>query len=293
MTALIREPKHRKDRVIKGTDSSQGAPWVLRHGDCLDELPLVVAGSIDLVYLDPPFNSGIRRQGRKGLNFDDRFVDANAYRDFLSPRLTQAHRVLRATGSILVHVDWRTSHHVRFMLDEIFGAENFVNQLVWSYGLGGSGPRSFARKHDDILFYGRTNEYWFDVPMVPARSVRLRGKMKKATDVIDIPSINNMAIERTGWPTQKPIALLDLLVKACCPPGGTVLDPTCGSGTTLVAAVQSARRAIGIDASDAALEIARGRLERACESTVKHPTQRVARARRSAERDATHLARSA
>lgn len=280
----------RKEKI----ESAVPATWSLRRGDCLDVLADVETSSIDLVYLDPPFNSGLRRQGRKGLTFDDRFVDVAAYRDFIGPRLVQAHRVLRSTGSILVHVDWRTSHHVRFLLDEIFGAESFVNHLVWSYGLGGSGPRSFARKHDDIFLYGRGPDYWFEVPLVPAKSVRLRGRMKKATDVIDIPSINNMAIERTGWPTQKPIELLKMLVNACCPPAGTVLDPTCGSGTTLVAAIESGRRAIGIDLSDEALGIAQKRLERAClDSDIKHPTQQSSRVRRSQPRGTSPLAQSA
>ncbi|MDA0214398.1 MAG: site-specific DNA-methyltransferase [Planctomycetota bacterium] len=280
----------RKEKI----ESAVPASWSLRRGDCLDVLPTLESASVDLIYLDPPFNSGLRRQGRKGLTFDDRFVDVAAYREFIGPRLIQAHRVLRSTGSILVHVDWRTSHHVRFLLDEIFGAENFVNHLVWAYGLGGSGPRSFARKHDDIFLYGRGPAYWFEPPLVPAKSVRLRGRMKKATDVIDIPSINNMAIERTGWPTQKPIALLNMLVNACCPPNGTVLDITCGSGTTLVAAIQSGRCAMGIDMSDAALAIAQKRLESACLSAVvKHPTQRSARVRRSQTPETSPLAQSA
>ncbi len=276
--------------------------WELRHGDCLDVLPMVGSSSVDLVYLDPPFNSGIRRKGRKGLSFDDRFVDVAAYRAFIAPRLEESHRVLRASGSILVHVDWRTSHHVRLLLDEIFGAENFVNHLIWSYGLGGSGPRSFARKHDDIFLYGRGPNYYFKPPMVPARSVRLRGRMKKATDVLEVASLNNMALERTGYPTQKPIALLNLLVGACCPPGGIVLDPTCGSGTTLVAAVQTGRHAIGIDQSSDALKIARTRLERATaasaiatdlDSKFKSPTRRVARDRQSVREGSSRLAQSA
>jgi DNA modification methylase len=96
--------------------------------------------------------------------------------------------------------------------------------------------------------------------MVPATSVRLKGQLKKMTDVLDVPSINNMAAERTGYPTQKPLELLRILVSACCPPGGLVLDPCCGSGTTLVAAVESGRAAIGIDRSDAAIRTAERRL---------------------------------
>lgn len=260
----IPEPKRRNSLVCSNAELFEKASWIVRHGDCLDVLGTVPTSSIDLVYLDPPFNSGVQRQGRHGLKFDDRFVDVAAYRAFIEPRLRELHRVLAPTGSILVHVDWRTSHHVRILLDEIFGAENFVNHLIWSYGLGGSGPRSFARKHDDIFFYGRSPAYYFQAPLVPARSVRLRGRMKKATDVLEIASLNNMAIERTGYPTQKPIALLNVLVNACSPPGAVVLDPTCGSGTTLVAAIQTGRRAIGIDRSMDALAIARTRLERAC-----------------------------
>ncbi|MSR28466.1 MAG: site-specific DNA-methyltransferase [Phycisphaerales bacterium] len=241
-------------------DGSRLPAWTLRLGDCLAVMAELPSSSIDLVYMDPPFNSGMKRQGRAGLAFDDRFESLQKYREFLAPCLAEARRVLRPTGSILVHVDWRSSHHVRLMLDSAFGEGNFVNHIVWSYGLGGSGPRSFARKHDDILFYGCSDCYWFEPPKVPARSVRLKGRMKKATDVLDIPAINNMALERTGWPTQKPLALLELLVRACCPPGGTVLDPMCGSATTLAAAVKAGRNAVGIDRSPQAIAIARQRL---------------------------------
>ncbi len=147
------------------------------------------------------------------------------------------------------------------LLDDLLGPDRFVNHLVWSYGLGGSSPRRFARKHDDILFYCVDPEaYYFEAPMVPSSSRRMAGRPKKATDVLEIPSLNNMAHERTGYPTQKPLALLDLLVRACCPPGGTVLDPCCGSGTTLVATASSGRRAIGCDLNPDAIEIATARL---------------------------------
>jgi len=236
------------------------------HGDCLDVMRAMPAESFDLVYLDPPFFTGsIRRHEANA--FDDRWDDIESYLAFMRDRLQEIHRLLCGTGSILLHCDWRTSHHLRLELDRIFGASQVVNHLVWQYGLGGSSPRGFARKHDDILFYARGDSWWFEPPQVPARSNRLAGQMKKATDVLDIPAINNMAHERAGWPTQKPLALLDMLVGACCPPQGRVLDPFCGSGTTLVSAVRLGRSATGIDINPDAIRISTTRLQEAMEPT--------------------------
>jgi DNA modification methylase len=229
------------------------------HGDCLTVLAKRPPGWVDLAYLDPPFNTG-RAQKASGGAYDDRWPCMADYIAFLRGRIEAITRALAAHGSILVHCDWRTSHHVRLILDELLGEGAFVNHLVWSYGLGGSSPRRFARKHDDILFYAKGPRYAFTPPRVSATSNRLRGRTKKATDVIDIPAINNMAHERVGYPTQKPLALLELLVGACAPPGGMVLDPFCGSGTTLVAAHRLGRRAVGIDASAKAVAVARRRL---------------------------------
>jgi DNA modification methylase len=231
------------------------------HSDCLDVLCDLPDSAVDLVYLDPPFNTGRIMSAAQG-RFEDRWEDMDAYLAFMRPRLTQLHRILRPTASLLLHCDWRTCHHLRLLLDEIFGEENFINHLIWSYGLGGSSPRRFARKHDDILFYGRTGEYFFAPPMVPATSLRMRGQLKKSSDVLEIPSINNMARERVGYPTQKPLALLRLLIQACCPPGADriVLDPFCGSGTTLVAARDLGRSFIGIDRNPEAVRTAVARL---------------------------------
>jgi DNA modification methylase len=216
--------------------------------------------SIDFVYADPPFNTGGVRSGRAG-SYADRFASCSTYIAWLRERVAATVPAIKPTGLIALHVDWRTCHRVRVMLDELLGDDRFVNHLIWSYGLGGSSPRRFARKHDDILLYCLDPErYWFKPPMVPATSQRLRGRMKKATDVLDIPSINNMAAERVGYPTQKPIALLELLVGACCPPGGTVLDPCCGSGTALVAAARLGRRWRGCDDNPEAVRIAHARL---------------------------------
>ncbi|MCW5765597.1 MAG: site-specific DNA-methyltransferase [Phycisphaeraceae bacterium] len=231
-----------------------------RHADWLDAAPHLPPRSIDLLYADPPFNTGSRRRGRAG-SFDDAFGSNAAFILWLRARLAATIPALKPTANILLHVDWRTSHHVRLLLDELLGEDRFVNHLVWAYGLGGSSPRRFARKHDDILFYCLDPaRHFFHPPRVPATSNRMRGRTKKATDVLAIPSINNMAAERVGYPTQKPLALLELLVSACCPPGGTVLDPCCGSGTTLVAAARLDRNAVGFDRSAAAVRLARRRL---------------------------------
>ncbi len=230
------------------------------QGDWLDLARTLPPASIDLLYTDPPFNTGQPQTGRAGA-YPDSWPTTADWIAWLRERLVATLPALKPTASVLLHIDWRTSHHARLLLDDLLGPDRFVNHLIWSYGLGGSSPRRFARKHDDILFYCLDpDRYFFDPPKVPATSRRMQGQLKKATDVLDIPTLNNMAAERTGYPTQKPLALLELLVAACCPPGGTVLDPCCGSGTTLVAASRLARTPIGADINPDAVAIARARL---------------------------------
>jgi DNA modification methylase len=230
------------------------------ESDWLDHARALTPASVDLVYADPPFNTGRPQAARAG-RYDDAWATTAEWVAWLRERLNATLPAIKPTGSVLLHVDWRTAHHARLLLDDLFGPDRFVNHLVWSYGLGGSSPRRFARKHDDILWYCvDPDRYWFEPPMVPATSRRMAGREKKATDVLEIPAINNMAAERTGYPTQKPLALLELLVGACCPPGGTVLDPCCGSGTTLAAAARLGRVPMGCDLNPDAVAIARSRL---------------------------------
>jgi site-specific DNA-methyltransferase (adenine-specific) len=230
-------------------------------GDWCTSVREIAPGSIDLVYADPPFNTG-RTQSASAGSYEDTWATTEDWIGWLRERLSATIPAIKPTGSILLHLDWRTSHHARLLLEDLLGPDRFVNHLIWTYGLGGSSPRRFARKHDDILFYCiNPDQYYFEPPMVPATSQRMKGKLKKATDVIDIPSLNNMSAERTGYPTQKPLALLELLIGACCPPGGTVLDPCCGSGTTLVAARNLGRNALGFDRNPDAVATARARLE--------------------------------
>lgn len=249
---------------------SRASPATIRLGDWLDLSGTLAPGSVDFLYADPPFNTGIRRtsppgaarMGRAGkAGYADSWPSSLAYIEWLEARVRSSLTAMKPTGVLAIHCDDRASHHVRLMLDRILGEECFVNHLVWRYGLGGSSPRRFARKHDDLIVYGiEPGGHYFEPPRVPATSQRMKGLLKKATDVIDVPAINNMSYERTGYPTQKPLALLTMLVGAFCPPGGLTLDPCCGSGTTLAAAVSMGRRAVGFDVSKAAVSIARERI---------------------------------
>lgn len=254
-------------RYAEGALAVVHAAWLETVGERAESFGLVTGaeeagGVVDLLYVDPPFGTGVAQVGRAG-RYEDGLTDGGAYEAWIEEHLRATARVLKADASVLVHVDWRVSHRVRVAMDRVFGAAGFVNHLVWRYGLGGSSPTRFARKHDDIFLYRvDPDRFWFEAPMVPATSARMRGQMKKATDVLDVPALNNMAHERVGWPTQKPSALLELLIGACCRPGGLVLDPCAGSGTTGAAALALGRRCVLGDASEEAFGVMRARFGR-------------------------------
>ena len=179
---------------------------------------------------------------------------------FMAIRLIEMRRILKDDGSIYVHCDPTSSHYLKQLMDAIFGVANFRNEIIWAYGLGGSSPKRFSRKHDVILFYTKSDRYTFNKPQTPATSQKLKGQMKGATDVWDIPSLNNMAKERTGYPTQKPLALYERIIAASTNEGDIVLDPFCGSGTTLLAAQNLGRPWIGIDTNPTALKTVQERI---------------------------------
>jgi DNA modification methylase len=225
--------------------------------------------SIDLIYIDPPFFSG--RQ------YNIIFGDQNEVRSFtdiweggmpgyliwLNARLYEMKRLLKKTGSIYVHCDWHASHYIKVEMDKIFGYENFLNEVVWCYGLGGSSNRYWPRKHDVILWYSKVKDgHFFEPDLVPATSMRMAGQLKKAPDYWDIPTINNMAKERIGYPTQKPEALLERIIKSSCPPGGVVGDFFCGGGTTPAVAQRLGRQWIACDQSRVAVAVTADRLIR-------------------------------
>jgi DNA modification methylase len=238
-------------------------------GDNLHVMRQLPSESIDLIYIDPPFFSG--RQ------YNIIFGDQNEVRSFtdiweggmpgyliwLNARLYEMKRLLKKTGSIYVHCDWHASHYIKVEMDKIFGYENFLNEVVWCYGLGGSSNRYWPRKHDVILWYSKVKDgHFFEPDLVPATSMRMAGQLKKAPDYWDIPTINNMAKERIGYPTQKPEALVERIIKSSCPPGGVVGDFFCGGGTTPAVAQRLGRRWIACDQSRVAVAVTADRLIR-------------------------------
>lgn len=243
---------HADDRIVHG-----------EHRGVLAALLPTLAGQVSLVYADPPFDTGRSFRDTAG---------REAYRDRTGPGqwlteleqlLVVARELLTPEGSLVLHCDHRRAHHAAVLCDEVFGAgargddpraPGFRNELVWCYGLGGSSPRYYPRKHDTLLWYTRGRAWHFEAPRMAARSRRMAGQTKKVPDWWDLPSLNNMAAERTGYPTQKPLALLERLVGAHTRPGELVLDPCCGSGTTLVAAHRLGRRFVGIDCGELAIE---------------------------------------
>ncbi len=252
--------------------------------------------SVDLIYLDPPFNSnsnyaapigskaaGAEFQDTWSLNdldiawldlIENRYPALNrviqaamtdsdkSYLIYMAVRLLEMKRILKNTGSIYLHCDPTMSHYLKLVMDAIFGRNQFKNEVIWHYGLGGSSNRMYSKKHDVVLLYTKSKEYYFDKPQIKATSNMLKGKMKGISDTwIDIPALNNMAKERTGYPTQKPLKLLERIIKASSNEGDIVFDPFCGCATTLVAADRLERQWIGIDISYKAVELVTERVK--------------------------------
>lgn len=250
---------------------------MIKHGDCLKILNKLEP--VDLIYVDVPFNTG------KNFSVYNDSISKIEYNNLMFDVITELHNILKKTGSIYIHCDYRSSNLIRFSLDKIFGEENFRNEIVWAYEGGGrSKTKQFARKHDTIFFYTKSNEYTFNMneillPHTEAqlkrynveingeRYANMKGKLrplgngKIPSDVwVDIPPLSCNSKERTGYPTQKPEALLERIIKASSNPNDIVLDPMCGSGTTLMVAKKLGRKYIGIDSSYEACEISRKRL---------------------------------
>ena len=250
-------------------------------GNCVVVLRnCIKSGVVDLVYADPPFATG-----RNFEEFDDRW-DFDQYLVFMKMVFEQIYRVLKISGTAYIHCDPTASHYLKIGLDDIFGKDAFRNEIIWYYRGAGVPKKDFSRRHDVIFRYCKSGAWKFDPD--PARqpyatssverfshfigNVRgkndygvqiLNPKGKHPDDVFtDIQPIAPSAKERLGYPTQKPRKLLDRIIETSTEKGDTVLDPFCGSGTTLESAYILNRYSIGIDSNKNAIDITKNRLER-------------------------------
>jgi site-specific DNA-methyltransferase (adenine-specific) len=238
---------------------------LLIEGENLEVLPSLPDGRFDLVYIDPPFNTG-REQRRRELAYADAHDD---YLAFLRPRLEHARRLLAPHGTLYVHLDPRESHYVKVMLDELFGRECFLNEIVWAYDYGGKPRTRWPAKHDTILVYVReAGAHWFDADAVerePYMAPGLAGAAKAArgkmpTDTWWHTIVHTTGAEKTGYPTQKPEGIVRRMVAASSRPGGWCLDFFAGSGTLGAVCSQLGRRFVLVDQNPEAVEIAGRRL---------------------------------
>ena len=263
-------------------------------GDCLDILRDMSDEQADLVYLDPPFftqkTQSLKSRDLKEFSFEDSWETLEDYLEFLRLRLQEIKRVMKEHASIFFHCDRNASHHIRLLLDEIFGADRFLSEIIWTYRRWSNSKRSLLPSHQTIFMYSKTANYTFNVMMdsysettnldqiLQMRVRDERGKTVYAenekgevilngpkkgvplSDTWSIPYLNPKAKERTGYPTQKPLLLLERVIQLASESHQTVLDPFCGSGTTLVAAQELDRDYIGIDISKDAVELSKDRL---------------------------------
>lgn len=261
-----------------------GTPDRLIHGDALEVAAAEPDGSIDAIYIDPPFGTGLVQKGR-GLSYADRADDPATFVAWLLPILEHSRRVLTAHGSLFVHLDYRAVHYVKVALDQLFGRELFVNEIVWCYSVGGKSRRGFGRKHDTILWYARGEDWAFypDAVRVPRRGgshMRLVDGVQEKTDRktgrvyrypvhagkvpedwwTDVETLNHSDRERTGWPSQKPQRLIERVLAAVTRPGGRVADWFSGSGTTAAAAQRLGRGFIAVDREADAIAVGTKRL---------------------------------
>ncbi|MBZ0302309.1 MAG: site-specific DNA-methyltransferase [Anaerolineae bacterium] len=266
--------------------SQTDCPNRLIEGEAQAILPALLpdfAGQVNLIYLDPPFASGNRfRMGhasgqQAALAYDDSWDDEDHYLQWLSEILMLARDLLHETGSIYVHLAHHIGHYARLVLDEIFGRDCFQNEVIWFYRTGGASPRRYARKHDNLFFYSRSPERWTFHPHKERSYMKHHYGYRKShfevdevtgqqyslvypRDVWEIPAVGSASAERVGYPTQKPEALLDRIIRTSSNPGDLVLDCFAGSGTTAVIAEKLERRWIAADASSFAIQTTQKRL---------------------------------
>lgn len=230
--------------------------------DDVGQLGLKELGVADLVYLDPPFNTN-----RDFDSFNDQWGTIDNYIEYMIPRLAVCINSLKPDGNFLIHTDYRTSHYLRVLLDGRFGYDNLMNEIIWQYNSGGAAKTHLARKHDTILWYvADRKNYTFNILREPYATPDVQNRPgfhpdgRMLTDVWNIPFLSTTAKERTGYPTQKPLALMERILEVFTNPGDTVIDGFAGSGTTGVAAEKLDRNSVLVDENPAACELIEKRL---------------------------------
>ena len=261
-------------------------PHQIYFGDNLEFLGALPDESVDLIYIDPPFNTGKKqahtqlrttqseqgdRVGFKGKRYETIKLGSFSYMDlfddfmaFIEPRLVEAHRVLTPTWSLYFHIDYREVHYCKILLDQLFGRESFLNEIIWAYDYGARTKKKWPPKHDNILWYAKNpKHYTFNYPAIeriPYMAPGLVGAEKAArgkfpTDTWWHTIVPTNGTERTGYPTQKPLGILRRIIQASSNPGDTVLDFFAGSGTTGAACLEQGRRFILVDDNPQAMEV--------------------------------------
>jgi len=263
-----------------------GAELDIYYGDNLEILQNFEDESFDLIYIDPPFNTGrvqrrrrlktvrdeagdrVGYQGRRyrtivlgSKSFNDVFSD---YWEFLGPRLDEAYRLLSPTGSFFLHLDYREIHYAKIYLDQLFGRDSFINEIIWAYDYGARSKSRWSAKHDNILWYAKDpSAYTFnfdEIDRIPYMAPKLVGpekakRGKTPTDVWWHTIVSPTGRERTGYPTQKPLGIIERIVRVHSSPGDHLLDYFAGSGTLGEAALRNGRSCVLIDNNPEAIEV--------------------------------------
>lgn len=266
---------------------------VIYCDDNLTRLASLPRETVDLIYLDPPFFSNRHYEVIWGdeaevRSFEDRWEGGiQVYVNWMRERVLEMHRVLKPTGVLFLHCDWHAGHYLKMMLDDVFGQNRFVNEIVWCYRGGGVPTNAFARKHDTIFFYAKGSRHFFN-PQYVAYSDASRALVQSRGGVsiddrprdlergahmpdwwTDINSLQTWSPERLGYPTQKPEPLLERIITSASEPDAIVLDPFCGCGTAIVVAHRLSRRWIGIDISPTAVNLMKRRMEKVGASEIR------------------------
>lgn len=263
----------------------------IHFGDNLSIIRELPDASFDLIYIDPPFNTGKKqsrtqiktvrdddgdRTGYKGNRYRTIQIGSKAYSDifddylkFIEPRLEQAKRLLKPAGSFFFHIDCREVHYCKVVLDAIFGRESFMNEIIWSYDYGGRSKKKWSAKHDNILWYAKDPENYTyrydDIDRIPYMAPGLVGPEKAKigktpTDTWWNTIVSPNGKEKTGYPTQKPLAIINRIIRVHSNPNDRVLDFFAGSGTIGESAARMGRSAVLVDSNPEAIEVMAKRL---------------------------------